>query len=479
MVKIKIAAALILPLAFVCSIASAQERQSGASARESAPAQASPPSQTQSQPEGNGSYAPYVTQPEKAVSPQGGVTDVLPEGCGTPPPVPKDEVYGPYVPYTGPLLGKVPKCQIVETPPVTDTPADTNSSKRIPPPQTQPQQEVFGPYVPYVPSTQGAGFTPSPVSVQLGDSTPKIAPPQREVTDVLPKASYSPNDQMAHRGVTHPDFSSPAQPESSAPIVTPPLEPAKPASSELALGTSPAPASGAEGFIRSVPVPPAPKVIPPDRPFRNIIIGFKGDTLGAGIEIATPVSRTLYLRSSFNMLAFDYPFSIHGVNYNARLHFKSSGTTLDWYPNHHGFRISPGILWVKNTLDAPASVGPGQVFKLSTQTFLNSVDDPVNGYASVVYPHTIAPMVLFGFRNTVPHTSGHLTIPVEFGVAYTGAPKINVALNGTACSTDGCFSFDSNADAQKFLKQEVQNLNDDLRYLPVYPILSVGVALHF
>jgi hypothetical protein len=477
MVQIKIAAALVLPLVFVCSLAFAQEQQSGAVAKESAPSPASPPPQTQAQQESYGSYAPYVTQPEKSVLPQGAVTDVLPETCGAPPPPPPDEVYGPYVPYTGPLLGKVPKCQVAETPPAADTP-DTNSSKRIPSPQTQPQQEAYGPYVPYVPSSQGAGFTPSPVSIQLGDSTPKVAPPQREVTDVLPKASYSQNDQIAHRGVTHPDFSSTTQPESPA-IATPPLEPVKPASTDLALSTSAAPAAGAEGFIRSVPAPQTPKVIPPDRPFRNIIIGFKGNTLGAGIEIATPVSRTLYLRSSFNMLAFDYPFSIHGVNYDARLHFKSSGTTLDWYPNHHGFRISPGILWVKNALNAPASVGPGQVFKLSTQTFLNSVDDPVSGYASVVYPHSIAPMVLFGFRNTIPRTSGHLTIPVEFGVAYTGAPKINVVLDGTACTTDGCFSFDSNADAQKFLKQEVQNLNDNLRYFPVYPILSVGVAFHF
>lgn len=476
MVQMKIAAALILPLAFICSLASAQEQQSGAAAKESAATAA--PSQLQAQPQqdNSGSSVPYVSQPEKNVSSQGSVTDVLPDSCAPPTPS-KDEVYGPYVPYTGPLLGRVPKCQVVETSSATDTSADANSSKRIVPPQTQQKQEVYGPYVPYVPSSQGAGFTPSPVSVQLGDSTPKVALPQPEVTDVLPKASYSPNE-TAHRGVTHPDFSSPAQPESPA-IVTPPLEPAKPASTDLALGPNPAPAPGGEGFIRTIPAPPTPKVIPPDRPFRNIIIGFKGDTLGAGIEIATPVSRTIYLRSSFNMLAFDYPFTIHGVNYDARLHFKSSGTTLDWYPNHHGFRISPGILWVKNTLDAPASVGPGQIFKLSTQTFLNSVDDPVNGYASVVYPHSFAPMVLFGFRNTIPHTSGHLTIPVEFGVAYTGAPKINVVLDGTACTTDGCFSFDSNADAQKFLKQEVQNLNNDLGYFPVYPILSVGVAFHF
>jgi hypothetical protein len=474
MVQLKIAAAFVLPLAFVCSVAFAQEQKAGGAAKESAPSQ--PHSQPQSQEE---TYGPFVAQPEKFLPTQGATTDVLPATCGTPPQPAKDEVYGPYVPYTGPLLGKVPKCQVAEAPPAADTAADANSSKRITSPETQPKQEVYGPYVPYVASSQGAGFTPSPVSVQLGDSTPKAGPVQREVTDVLPKASYSPNDQVAHRGVTHPDFSSLSQPDSSAPIATPPLEPAKPAGSDLALAPSPAPADGAEGFIRTVPAPPTPKVIPPDRPFRNIIVGFKGNTLGAGVEIATPVSRTLYLRSSYNVLAFDYPFNIHGVDYDARLHFKSIGTTLDWYPSKHNFRISPGILYVKNSLDAPASVGPGQVFKLSTETFLNSVDDPVSGYASVIYPHSIAPMVLFGFKNTVPHTSEHLTIPVEFGFAYTGAPKINVVLDGTACTTEGCFSFDSNTDAQKFLKQEVQNLNNDLRYFPLYPIFSIGVALHF
>ncbi|GAC1358519.1 MAG: hypothetical protein NVSMB3_05570 [Acidobacteriaceae bacterium] len=63
-----------------------------------------------------------------------------------------------------------------------------------------PQREAFGPYVPYVPSSANAGFTPSPVPVQLGDNSPQIAPTQREVTDVLPTARYMPNAQTARNG---------------------------------------------------------------------------------------------------------------------------------------------------------------------------------------------------------------------------------------------------------------------------------------
>jgi len=186
------------------------------------------------------------------------------------------------------------------------------------------------------------------------------------------------------------------------------------------------------------------------------------------------------LRSSVNFLAFNEPFNIDGVNYDARLNLRSSETTVDWFPRGEGgFHVSPGILYANNTMSAPASVGPGQTFVLGTQSFINSVDDPVRGTSSVVYPHKFSPMLLIGYGNIIPRVRRHFTIPVELGVAYTGAPLISVALNGTACTTDGCVNFGGNAQAQTFLKQEVHNLNEDLKRYPVFPILSLGFAYHF
>ncbi len=62
-----------------------------------------------------------------------------------------------------------------------------------------PPQEIYGPYVPYAPSSQNAGYTPSPVPVQLGDNSPRPAPSQAEVTDVLPTARYMPNARPSSR----------------------------------------------------------------------------------------------------------------------------------------------------------------------------------------------------------------------------------------------------------------------------------------
>jgi hypothetical protein len=88
-------------------------------------------------------------------------------------------------------------------------------------------------------------------------------------------------------------------------------------------------------------------------------------------------------------------------------------------------------------------------------------------------------LLLLGYGNLLPRSGQHLTLPIEVGVAYTGAPLIDVALNGSACVTDGCVNFSQNADAQKFLKQEIQILNEDLKHYPVFPIVTVGLAYRF
>jgi tetratricopeptide (TPR) repeat protein len=80
----------------------------------------------------------------------------------------------------------------------------TEQAEATPPITTSPQQDAYGPYVPYSPVTQNAGYTPSAVSVQLGDSTPHQEPAQREMTDVLPAVRYVPNAGAGSRGANRP-----------------------------------------------------------------------------------------------------------------------------------------------------------------------------------------------------------------------------------------------------------------------------------
>jgi hypothetical protein len=402
MLQIKLATALMTPLAFFCAIAAAQNQQQPDSAAKSpaltqakAQAPTSPPVNTKPQQQ---FYGPYVStpQPGEKTPPIPGVgTDALPIGCPTPTyAVPVGDVYGPYVPYVAP------------------------------------------------PTSCATPNTPAAPSSSLPANSSTI---QKQPTDNLIK---------------------------SAPVNL--IQPA-----DLALTPEPAasdsPAEGA--YVRPVPTQRAPTIAPELRPFRSYAVGFRAGTLGTGIEIATPLAGRINLRSGFNFFAFVAPYNMDGVEYDARIHLQSSQTTLDWFMGR--FHISPGFLYFQSGMKAPTSVGPGQRFWLGTQTFLNSVDDPISGSSSVIYPRSFAPLLLIGYGNLLPRSGEHLSLPVEVGVAYTGAPVINVALNGTACANNGCVNFSQNADAQKFLKQEIQILNEDLKHYPVFPIVSVGLAYRF
>jgi hypothetical protein len=237
--------------------------------------------------------------------------------------------------------------------------------------------------------------------------------------------------------------------------------------------------SGTPRYVRSVPLPRAVTSADDIRPFRSIAVGFKADTLGAGIEIATPVSRTFNLRSSYNFFAFNDGFNVDGINYNARLHLKSSETIIDWFPHGTLIHVSPGILWQKNAMTAPVSVPPGQTFKLGSQSFLNSIDDPITGNSTATYSHSFSPLILVGLDNIIPRSGRRLSFPFEIGVAFTGSPQLNLNLSGTICTTDGCVNLSQNTDAQNSLKQEIKNLNKNLSSYPVFPIVSMGVGYHF
>ncbi len=312
-----------------------------------------------------------------------------------------------------------------------------------------PPGDVYGPYVPYVPppacATSAAPVTPSNSS-PANSSTVQKPQPDSFIKSAPVNLAQPGNLALA--------------PEAAPPAVAPPAAD---------------PAEGA--YVRPIPTQRAPTIDPELRPFRSWGVGFRASTLGLGVEFATPLARRINLRSSFNLFAFNDPYSMDGLNYDARMHLQSSQTTLDWFVG--GFHISPGFLYLKNAMSAPVFVGPGKTFVLGTQTFLNSVDDPVTGSSYVIFPRTIAPVLLFGYGNLLPRHGERLSLPVEVGVAYTGAAEINVDLNGTACVTNGCVNFSQNADAQKFLKQEINILNEDLKHYPVFPIVSVGLAYRF
>jgi hypothetical protein len=233
--------------------------------------------------------------------------------------------------------------------------------------------------------------------------------------------------------------------------------------------TRPASSAGAQGAAPSRE----------EGPFRSWKIAFIANTLGAGFDVSTPVARHFDLRGGANFLSFGPDFDVDGLHYDSSIHLRSGHFGVDWFPRHRNFHITPGILYFNNNVTALTHVAPGAHFTLDDNAFTSSTDDPVHGDAGLVYSRHVAPMLSVGFNNILPGRHKHISVPIEFGVAYTGSPKISASLVGTACQQDGCFSFAENDEAQESLKNEVKDINDTLSDIPVYPVLSIGFAYRF
>ena len=239
----------------------------------------------------------------------------------------------------------------------------------------------------------------------------------------------------------------------------------------------------AEHSALSVKAVPQTNTKAPDKlhihPFSTFAVGAKISTLGAGLELATPLSRRLNLRATANYAIFNYAFNLDGINYDPRVDFRSAQIGVDWFPFHGGFHISPGFLYFKNALGGTANVPAGKTFSLEDTTYINSVDDPVSGTASLTYSRHMAPTLTFGWGNIIPRSGRHLSFPFEMGVAYTGAGSMNIKLAGTACTNQGCFNAATDPTTQANLQGEINDINEEIKKVPIFPIISMGVAYRF
>jgi hypothetical protein len=219
------------------------------------------------------------------------------------------------------------------------------------------------------------------------------------------------------------------------------------------------------------------------RPFSKIAIGVTAGTLGVGAEIATPLSRHTNLRVDGYFFNYSQNFSQDGFSYNAILHLRDVRASYDYFPFRSGFRISGGVaMYNQFNVGAVANVPAGSTLTLNSVDYYSSTSDPLHGSASIAYAHKIAPTVTIGWGNAIPRGNHHLAFPVEIGAAFTGAPKFNLAMKGSACATPDpatCMPVNSSSDFQSNLTAERAKINNDIAPLRVYPILNVGVTYRF
>ena len=204
-------------------------------------------------------------------------------------------------------------------------------------------------------------------------------------------------------------------------------------------------------------------------------VGVKFSTLGAGIEVATPVTSRSNVRFGFNAFGYSRGFDKDNIHYNGDISFRSIEAHYDFFPFAGGFHISPGVLaYLTSPITADSSVAGGQSFTLGGTNFISDPNNPVRGTGKIEF-NRAGPSFTVGWGNLLPRSAKRFTVPFEVGIVYQGAPKATLNLTGSVCDfgLGNCQSV-TDPTVQSHIQSEQNKINNDINFFQAYPIISIG-----
>jgi len=205
---------------------------------------------------------------------------------------------------------------------------------------------------------------------------------------------------------------------------------------------------------------------------------------GIGGDIAVAVSPHFNLRLGGQFFGYTSSFQEEGANVNASLRLGGGKASLDWFPFHNGFHVSPLLVFLNQTsVHATVIVPPGQIISLDNGDYRSSHTDPLHGSGSVGVWKT-SPGLTIGYGNIIPRSGKHLSFPVEVGFYYVGQPTLKVDFSGSACDpsqpeTIGCQPVQQDVGFQHDLAAFIRRNNNNLSYASFFPVASFGVGYSF
>jgi len=227
-------------------------------------------------------------------------------------------------------------------------------------------------------------------------------------------------------------------------------------------------------FILCLPVPACAQQ-DDDRPkFPHIGIGLKMSTLGAGIELATPITQRANLRIGFNDFVYDHDLKDDGSLYVAQLSLFSLQANYDWFPFGNSFHLSPGLAYDANRVKANTSDTS------ATEAAPGIFTNPITGSARIGFSR-VAPMFLMGWGNLIPRRGRRVSIPFEFGVVYHGEPKASLHMNPIQCSPGNmmCLAASADPSIQSSFQAEQIQIRKEVAPYKFYPVISLGFGYRF
>ncbi|RJF92803.1 hypothetical protein D3871_27535 [Noviherbaspirillum saxi] len=185
--------------------------------------------------------------------------------------------------------------------------------------------------------------------------------------------------------------------------------------------------------------------------------------------MSVPVQPQLNARFGINAFSYDYNGNTSDVDYDAKLIMRTFDALLDYYPMSGNFRLSGGVVYNGNKIDANGRPGAGGVYTLNGRTYAASTVGSVDAQVDF---RKFAPYLGIGWGNAVAKNKGW-GFSTDLGVLFQGSPRTSMTHTGCTLASPLCAMLAADiADENRDLQNEVNDLK-------AFPVLRIGVSYSF
>lgn len=199
----------------------------------------------------------------------------------------------------------------------------------------------------------------------------------------------------------------------------------------------------------------------------NAMIG----TTGAGLHLSVPVMPQLDARFGVNGLNYSHSGNTSDVDYDLKLKMRTVDALLDYYPMSTGFRLTGGIVYNGNKIDANGVPGSGGTYTLNGRSYPASVVGNLNGKIDF---RNVAPYLGIGWGNaTSRRQEKGWGFTADLGVLFQGTPRTSLSNSGCTAPVLVCSQLASD------IAVENRSLQEEADDYKAFPVLRLGVNYRF
>jgi hypothetical protein len=190
---------------------------------------------------------------------------------------------------------------------------------------------------------------------------------------------------------------------------------------------------------------------------------------GVGLHVSVPIQQDLQARVGINGLNYSHSGSTGDVDYDFKLKMRTIDALIDWFPSNSEFRLSGGIVYNGNKVDAVGRSNSSNTFELNGNTYNAASVGTLDGRIDF---RKVAPYLGIGWGNPLAQNKGW-GFSFDLGTFFQGSARTSLTNSNCNLPAAGCAQLVNDVAAEN------DKLHDKASKYKFFPVVRIGATYKF